>query len=103
MAYKIEEVFLQKGADTRKKIIALLSQRPMTTKQLAEQLKLNYTTVRYHLEILEKLNIVCSDKRRGSVYHLTKNVNLLRAYLNDRALENEEKVQERGLRTYHNC
>jgi len=47
-----------KGGVVRAKIVMLLHDRPRNANQLAKKLKLDYTTVRYHLNILLKHGIV---------------------------------------------
>ncbi|MBI2661808.1 winged helix-turn-helix transcriptional regulator, partial [Candidatus Woesearchaeota archaeon] len=47
-----------KGGETRGRIIEFLSKKPSNANKIAEMLKLDYKTVRHHLEVLEKNNIV---------------------------------------------
>ena len=63
------------GAQSRTLILFALKSRPMNAQQLAEQLKLDYTTVRHHLSVLEKNRIVITEgEKYGKVYFLTENM-----------------------------
>jgi predicted transcriptional regulator len=79
---KLEDVLESKGWDTRKKILCELSKGPHTAYSLAKKLSLNYSTVRYHLELLEKFGLVRSDKSSKYLYVITQNgLNLLKLYI----------------------
>ena len=61
-----------KGGMNRARIIANLRGRPYNANQLAERLSLNYKTVKYHMEVLEKNGIVVSTgKGYGALYFLS--------------------------------
>jgi DNA-binding transcriptional ArsR family regulator len=61
-----------KGGMNRAKIIANLRGRPYNANQLAERLSLNYKTIKYHIEVLEKNDIVTSTgKGYGALYFLS--------------------------------
>jgi DNA-binding transcriptional ArsR family regulator len=47
-----------RGGSVRARIVQKLHERPYNANQLAEELGLHYTTVRYHLNILLKNRIV---------------------------------------------
>ncbi len=49
-----------KGGKTRAQIIKALKKSPQNTNQLATLLKVNYKTIRHHLEILEKNKLIIS-------------------------------------------
>ncbi|WP_367884656.1 ArsR/SmtB family transcription factor [Thermococcus sp. JCM 11816] len=54
-------------------MIAALLERPSNARQLAKRLGLNYTTVRYHLDILQKNGLVTSTENRyGRMYFLSQ-------------------------------
>ncbi|MDO5835446.1 MAG: winged helix-turn-helix domain-containing protein [Methanobacterium sp.] len=61
-----------KGGMNRARIIDELRNRPYNANQLAERLSLNYKTIKYHIEVLEKNNIVISSgKGYGALYFLS--------------------------------
>jgi DNA-binding transcriptional ArsR family regulator len=60
------------GGPNRAKIIMELHKRPYNAHQLAENLKLNYKTVRHHLKVLEENGVITSNKRGyGELYFLS--------------------------------
>lgn len=61
------------GGPNRGKIIMALHERPYNAHQLAENLKLNYKTVRHHIKILEENNVITSSgkKKYGEMYFLS--------------------------------
>jgi DNA-binding transcriptional ArsR family regulator len=60
------------GGLNRARIIATLRERPYNARQLAKKLGLNYTTVRYHLDVLQKNGLVISTENRyGRLYFLS--------------------------------
>ena len=63
-----------KGGETRGKIIELLRKSPSNANKIAEILKLDYKTVRHHLEVLEKNNIIVAINKGnyGAVYFLSE-------------------------------
>ena len=63
-----------KGGETRGKIIELLKKNPSNANKIAEILKLDYKTVRHHLEVLEKNNIITAINKGkyGAVYFLSE-------------------------------
>jgi len=61
-----------KGVTNRARIIAILRDRPYNANQLAEKLSLNYKTIKYHIEVLEKNDIVTpTHKGYGALYFLS--------------------------------
>jgi len=61
-----------KGGLNRARIIDELRNRPYNANQLAERLSLNYKTIKYHIEVLEKNGIVISTgKGYGALYFLS--------------------------------
>ena len=61
-----------KGATNRARIIDELKNRPYNVNQLAEKLELDYKTVKHHIEVLEKNNMVTSTgKKYGALYFLS--------------------------------
>ena len=63
-----------KGGETRGRIIELLKKNPCNANRIAEILKLDYKTVRHHLEVLEKNNVITAINKGnyGAVYFLSE-------------------------------
>ena len=62
-----------KGGETRGKIMWLLKKNPSNANKIAAILKLDYKTVRHHLEVLEKNSIITPINKGnyGAVYFLS--------------------------------
>jgi DNA-binding transcriptional ArsR family regulator len=58
-----------KGGPIRARIIELLKERPYNANQLAHKLHMDYTTIRYHLDILVKHGIVESSEETYVVFY----------------------------------
>jgi len=63
-----------KGGETRGKIINLLNKTPSNANKISEILNLDYKTVRHHLSVLEKNNIITAVNKGnyGAVYFLSE-------------------------------
>ena len=62
-----------RGGPTRAKIIYALKETPQNANQLATLLKMDYKTMRHHLEVLEKNKIITSvGDRYGATYFLSQ-------------------------------
>lgn len=63
-----------RGGETRGRIIELLKKNPSNANKIAEILKLDYKTVRHHLEVLEKNSVIISINKGnyGAVYFLSE-------------------------------
>ncbi len=62
-----------RGGPTRAKIISALKQTPQNANQLATLLKMDYKTMRHHLDVLEKNKIITSiGDRYGATYFLSQ-------------------------------
>jgi len=63
-----------KGGETRGKIIEFLEKAPSNANKIAEMLKLDYKTVRHHLQVLEKNTVIYAENKGnyGAVYFLTE-------------------------------
>jgi len=61
-----------RGGPTRAKIIEILRETPQNANQLANQLKMDYRTIRHHLEVLEKNKIITTaGEGYGVTYFLS--------------------------------
>jgi DNA-binding transcriptional ArsR family regulator len=69
-----------KGGINRARIIKLIHERPYNANQLAEQLDLDYKTIRHHLRVLEKNNVITSagsgGKKYGAMYFLSTSMDM---------------------------
>ncbi len=54
-----------RGGGTRARIVRAIEERPRNPNQLAEELGMDYTTIRHHLDVLEENNVV---RRAGEEY-----------------------------------
>jgi len=62
-----------RGGPTRAKMIEALKETPQNANQLATRLKMDYKTMRHHIEVLEKNKIITSvGDRYGSTYFLSQ-------------------------------
>ena len=63
-----------KGGETRGKIINLVDKKPSNANKIALDLKLDYKTVRHHLEVLQNNRIVYSINKGsyGAVFFLSE-------------------------------
>lgn len=62
-----------RGGISRSKIIQALNDSPKNANQLANQLGMDYRTIRHHLEVLEKNKIIISaGEGYGKTYFLTQ-------------------------------
>jgi DNA-binding transcriptional ArsR family regulator len=61
-----------RGGETRARIIRSLKERPYNANQLAEELGLDYKTIRHHIDLLiENKIVVSTGKRYGAMYFLS--------------------------------
>lgn len=64
-----------RGGENRTKILQALNRQPRNTNQIAEDVNLDYKTVKHHLDVLQENDIVKdSDHDYGAVYLLTDQV-----------------------------
>ena len=63
-----------KGGETRGMVVELLNKNPCNANKIAEILSLDYKTIRHHLDVLEKNNIITSINKGnyGAVYFLSE-------------------------------
>jgi len=60
------------GATTRVRVLLAIREQPRNAHELAEALRLDYTTVRHHLRVLAKNGIVTTaGERYGQVYFVS--------------------------------
>ena len=60
------------GAATRARVVRALQEEPRNAQQLAQDLVLDYTTVRHHLRVLQKNGLVVAEgDRYGRVYFVS--------------------------------
>ena len=77
-----------RGGPNRIRILGALEDRPQNANQLSDRLELDYSTVRHHLEVLEKHNVVeRTGETYGVVYHPSE-----RAKRNWRVIEQIEQA-----------
>jgi DNA-binding transcriptional ArsR family regulator len=61
-----------RGGATRAKIIEVLKETPQNANQLATQLKMDYRTIRHHLDVLEKNKLITTvGEGYGITYFLS--------------------------------
>jgi len=63
-----------KGGETRGRIIGLLDKTPSNANRIAEILNLDYKTIRHHLGVLEKNDVITAVNKGnyGAVYFLSE-------------------------------
>jgi len=62
-----------RGGLTRAKILMTIKETPQNANQLASRLKMDYRTIRHHLEVLEKNKIIVSaGEGYGTTYFLSQ-------------------------------
>ncbi|QGA53347.1 ArsR family transcriptional regulator [Sulfolobus sp. E5-1-F] len=84
MLLRLDEIFQNKGWDTRKKILNELKNKPQTAYELSKKLGLNYSTVKYHLEILEKVGLINVNRYKTKYFYvISKNYKIVEKYLEE--------------------
>ncbi|EZQ06570.1 MULTISPECIES: winged helix-turn-helix domain-containing protein [Acidianus] len=79
MIAKLNEVVEGKGWETRRKILQELNQHPSTAYELSKSLGLNYSTVKYHLDLLQKVGLVSYMKSGNKyLYKTSRNVEVMK-------------------------
>jgi DNA-binding transcriptional ArsR family regulator len=75
---KLEEMLNSEGQSTRIQILKLLLEKPRTPYEISKLTGLNYSTVRYHLDLMQRFGLVKANKNGKILYTITKDgVNLL--------------------------
>ena len=63
------------GGGTRARVLVTIREQPMNAQQIAKNLNLDYTTVRHHLRVLLKNNmVVTSGEGYGKLYFLSNSM-----------------------------
>ena len=61
-----------RGGANRLRIILLLAQRPLNLHQISKELVLDYNAIQFHIEVLEKNNLVSrAGERYGALFFLS--------------------------------
>ncbi len=60
-----------RGGPMRAKMIDILKETPQNANQLATTLDVDYKTIRHHIEVLEKNNMITSVGGYGTTYFLS--------------------------------
>ena len=64
-----------RGGLNRGRILTVLREEPMNANQLGESIGVDYRTIRHHLEILEKNEMITSmGPRYGTMYFISPNL-----------------------------
>ncbi|MCI4456162.1 MAG: winged helix-turn-helix transcriptional regulator [Sulfolobus sp.] len=75
---KLEEMLNSEGQSTRIQILKLLLEKPRTPYEISKLTGLNYSTVRYHLDLMQRFGLVKANKNGKLLYTITKDgVNLI--------------------------
>jgi len=69
----MEDLLEQPGWNTRKMILEEVKKQSKNINELVNKLGLNYSTIRYHLELLEKFGLVKEERiGRKRYFQITK-------------------------------
>lgn len=61
-----------RGGTNRLRIILVLAERPLNLHQIAKELELDYNAIQFHVDVLEKNNIVSrAGERYGALFFLS--------------------------------
>ncbi|MCQ4335300.1 MAG: winged helix-turn-helix domain-containing protein [Sulfolobaceae archaeon] len=69
---KLEEMLNSEGQSTRIQILKLLLEKPRTPYEISKLTGLNYSTVRYHLDLMQRFGLVKAIKNGKILYTITK-------------------------------
>ncbi|MCG2871080.1 MAG: winged helix-turn-helix domain-containing protein [Sulfolobales archaeon] len=69
---KLEEMLNSEGQSTRIQILKLLLEKPRTPYEISKLTGLNYSTVRYHLDLMQRFGLVKANKNGKTLYTITK-------------------------------
>jgi DNA-binding transcriptional ArsR family regulator len=63
------------GGKTRKLVIYAIREQPRNAQQLSEALRLDYTTIRHHLKVLEQNHLVVTEgEAYGRLYFISESM-----------------------------
>jgi predicted transcriptional regulator len=83
------------GGENRAKILKEIMQKPCNAHELSNSLDLNYKTIRYHLDLLEKNNIIIPiGEKYGKTYFPSDNLNELKEYFDEIWVKFVKKVDK---------
>lgn len=83
-----------RGGPTRVRILRAIDERPRNANQLADEIEMDYTTVRHHLDVLMENNVVRkTDEDYAAVYLFTDQVKTHRETL-DEVLDAVEPTED---------
>ncbi|ADJ26986.1 transcriptional regulator, ArsR family [Dehalogenimonas lykanthroporepellens BL-DC-9] len=71
-----ESIFKALADDTRRRILKLLGERPMSAGELAEHFDLAKSTMSGHFNVLKSANLI-QEERRGTVIMYSLNVSVM--------------------------
>jgi len=69
---KLEEMLNSEGQSTRIQILKLLLEKPRTPYEISKLTGLNYSTVRYHLDLMQRFGLVKANRNGKILYTITK-------------------------------
>ncbi|MGC8691241.1 MAG: autorepressor SdpR family transcription factor [Caldisericum sp.] len=71
----LNDIFKALGDETRRKVLIMLSERDLTAGQIANAFNQSWPTISYHLEMLEKVGLITSERKgRNIVYSLNTTI-----------------------------
>ena len=93
------------GGLNRGRIIDLLNKRPYNANQLSEKLNLDYTTIRHHLNVLTKNNLISDmGSKYGKMYFLSSVLEENYSQFNeiwaqiDKKIKNSQNIKGDGIK-----
>ncbi len=64
-----QETMKALGDQTRRDILGLLKEKPLTAGEICEKFDMTGATISHHLSVLKKSNLVIDDKRGKQIYY----------------------------------
>jgi predicted transcriptional regulator len=85
------------GGENRANILRVIFRNPSNAHELCNILNLNYKTIRYHLDILEKNKIILGiGEKYGKTYFPSEKLKDLEDYFNEIMAKFVKKVDKEG-------